>query len=340
MGSPKDRNRKKRSSTHATLESPNIALRSEMFGLAAKTEVTPSPDRILSILEMMKNILLPMVRFMDKPIIELPAFSKADVPVAFHAQRVMLVFDGYSYGSFMSLGLARSGKWFVDLFAAEAREARFQCVDSPDLAILVYRHAKTLSPISTYEAYEEWTRADNDFRFLDDIVRYAAIVRFISECHKTMRLALKEQEERIRIQRERVELIGQFAGALDPIVSGRNTKQLPRHTIFHKTATGQSRAAGSSYLALAALEPFWELIRTPARSDRDRFRPFLESSSPSSLQNFSEYLARTLAEIWKSRENGERPRPAIHFLHRSDGRMPFSPEEIDVLKNWAASFLR
>jgi hypothetical protein len=235
----------------------------------------------------------------------------------------------------LSLALDRAGYWFVEIFGESGGKAGVQRVDSWDLGTLVLKRIEESIPAIPDGVLADPEKASGkELKFLEDVLRYAAVVHFVAQCHETMMRAVEEQEKRLRIIRERVGLIGQLAGALDPLQSGRRTAKLPHCAMYLEHNLGTSAVAGT-YFSRAALQPFWEFVKGRLMPAGERYSESVGASSLDSLETFSFLMRFCFKDIREALERGRQGADSVFGY--SSGRLPLTPDEVEALKEFVTS---
>jgi hypothetical protein len=334
---PKENKRRRVTGKSAsTLASPTLAdtLRLLMLGFGTK----PVPDQagLCAILDGIRQVLVPMVSSMDKPLGEFESFFKSEhLTPELRKMRVMPVFNGYTAGLLMSVALNRAGDWFVDLLREKEKPRK---VEANGLSALVLHVIDGYLPDYLGRVMLPGCQNPGEgAEFLKDLFRYAAIVRFVRGCSKTVMDVIEEKERLIRMLRERAGLIGQFADALDPLRSGRKRAELPLYSIFEEHDHGSRRETGD-YLSAGMLAPFLELIQQ--RFPVKRYRVLRDSSRRlESLDELGDCLRWIFSEIEDAQKRAPKEGVSAETLSLpfASGRLPLGQEELEITQRLVAS---
>jgi hypothetical protein len=296
----------------------------------------PVPDvkTICPVLEGLKAILLPIVQYMDKPLAEIGVFSGVETTPEFLSGRYMLFFEPDSeipYWSMaprrLSVALNRAGHWFAGPFKKTGRERAFYTgMTTLGLAGLLLQRIRERLP-SMFELNKVVVKDREPGRgvgFLKDLCVYSGVVAFVSvSCRHTMLQVLKAKEDRLRLIRERLELGGRLAEAMDPLLSGRREAALAEYAIDEKTERGTRREA-SFYLSENALAPLWAILK---------------KHYPRNMEEGKYITRQYMLQFPSLDELVSRLHVIFNNIGRGDGRLPLIPEEVEVLKALVASIV-
>ena len=330
MGTPKT------SSVPQELRRPAIAEKVRLlnFGSAARKKL--NLKELPGILQEMKMILFPLVPWLDKPV-----FSDGGIlgnyhpPAAFHKKRAMLIFNGSNYGGFLDIMLERSDAWFVRIHPSDRHGDSSYCeADSVELARLIIQRKEALLKLSlgNTNAAEHFT---DKVDFLEEIALYNGILQMLSGCFETVAQSLNEREERIRIMRERLALLNDFAESLDPLLAEARTMSLPEYSIFDHHSRGTSRYTGD-YFCEDDLKPFWEHIKKVSLSWSGSYRMMCCASNVRSLSEFLRRVAYHVNEVVRAKSEGRTDAASLTGFTGA-GRLPFSSNELGILRKLVGS---
>ncbi len=162
---------------------------------------------------------------------------------------------------------------------------------------------------------------------LRDVASHYAGAWFVGQCFETVKSALAEREERLKIMKQRMDFLQEFQASLDPIMVRGEPLPLPHYALYSKTSTGSSVAAGN-YLAASSLDDFWKII--DERGARDRYFTLGENDSVDSLKKLLEMVIYMNYKI--STAESQHRDTAERLFGDNSGRLPFSPGEIVALQ--------
>ena len=328
MGTPKAR--KKHFSNAQVLEPVSVAQKMRVFALAKQTRAILTSESLEGILETTKEILLPMAWWLDKPFPEHYAFSEEGISAAhLEKKRVMLVYNGYGHGRFLSLVLERSGMWYVQPFN---NEKKVFPVSSRELADIVILRIGELVKCNMTEDEAGRNGVDGVLQeAIEKLFRYEALLRFIAECHETIEKTIESQEERTRIMRERLDLLDDCAQAFDPLLARGSALEL----LYYGFEGDGGRPSTESYFTPEAIEPFREAFEGWATDFRESQRKYERRFPFNSLGRVAWYFGNLIDGIRRGRETVRQcpgRQPAAALVGAVRGRLPLTPEEASKLR--------
>lgn len=321
MGSPET----KKEGTSDTLSAPSIGDKLGLLNLASRAGQELNAGRIEELLEGLKRIVLPMVRWLDKPLSEQGSLKWVKIPPDWQRKRALLVYDKNR----LKLALTRTGEWLA--YFHKDKEVGLGRLESLELANLLFDRLDDLIPELVFLAIEKtWREGLVNMPFLSGLLRRVAFIQFMLECRRTIDTLIVQQEERSRLMRARVDLLADFSHAQDPLADGTKKAELPDYAIYEDHERGTSNQA-SPYLTSEALEPFWKFFRGYwSPNETKGYRLVSGPLQLKSLKCLVERVGYILEEIEfaKSRDLTD----ARKLFGYSSGRLPLSEAEIAVLR--------
>ncbi|MBU3901326.1 hypothetical protein KKF25_01640, partial [Patescibacteria group bacterium] len=236
-------------------EAPTIGEKIRLFEIGKETGLSLSLERLPALLEEVKGLFLPLVQSFDKPLFPGGQAVVMDCPPpkAFQKARAMRLYSG----KFISLWLERSGSWLVELNELKNDE-RYQRIDSQQLSKIIRQECGYLLTQSL-----GW-KAEGLLAEIPSVIKIALyhllVSCFLSQIFEKAQEILEERENRLRVAREWISLLGEFVQSLDPLVSQNKRVKMKTYSIFSENEHGASRYS-DSYLCPEALKPFWEAIK-------------------------------------------------------------------------------
>lgn len=313
MGTPK-----KKQESRRELISPAVAEKIRLLMTGKRMSQELKVDMFPNVLEGVKDILLPLVSWLDKLIAPEVAFADCPVPKVLEKRRGVRLFES----GVMDIWLTRSGKWFLCFRGSDRPKRAHREVNSRQLAKIMLRK-------SDYFLRRSLRNADilEEIPFLKDIAFYnVMLVQFVSQCFESVKTLIKAREERLCIMKEWLNLLHEFGQSLDPLVSHDRTVLAKGYSIFGRTRHGESRCT-ADYLCPEALGPFWEVLENREPEDRG-YREHVTEHDLESLEDLLERIGYIFDEIKKTKEDAT----ANSIFGFSSGRLPFTEEEVAVLK--------
>lgn len=318
MGSPR-----KESFGQKELKSPSVAEKIRLLEIGKETGRSLNLERLSEVLEEVKGILLPLVPWLDKPLLLGRQFKGCSVPTLFQKKRAIQLFEA----NFLYIWLERSGKWL--LWIRGAGEGRFfRDANSRQLAEIILQKSDGV--------LKEFLRNQNFLKelvFLKEIALYDAVfLRVLSQFFKAAMALVEEREKRFRIMRERLSLLDDFTQSLDPLISQGKTVVIKEYSIWRDHERGTVRYTGG-YLSPEALGSFWEVIKS--RSELADYRESVDEYRPRSLEDFFWRVSYIFEEITKARSDGHADAKSLFGF--SSGRLPFTEKELMIMEDIAGS---
>lgn len=261
-----------------------------------------------AILTKVKEIIFPLIEWLDKPA---PA-----------RKRGMLFFGS----RFLNVWLERSGRWFVNFgIHGPDPEKKVFYADSQQLAEIM---------IERLEEFLNLYLIDRNFLkelpFLRDIVLYDAMVlRVLARFFEDVEKQLQEREERIRLMKERLNLLGDFSQSLDPLLSQGRIISMKGYSIFNEDEHGSHRCT-EDYLCPEALGLFWEVVKGLRSGGSDKYYEFISEYHLRSLKEILRRVGWIIEEIPKARSRGDIDAKSLFGCN--SGRLPLTEKELGVLK--------
>lgn len=305
----------------------SVAEKEQVFALARVIRERLDLGMVSTIFAEMRAVLLPLVQWLDTPL-----FSRSGIyrtppfPDAYRKARAMLVLNGFEKG-FLDLMLERSGFWLVKVKPSPSADPSYLERDSKELAKLVVEHSDALlrvfSPLTPGQLV-------GDFGFLRNAALYHAVQDMVSKCLEMVRRLIEVREKRVQLMRERLQLLENFPGALDPLLAEGKTSRIEAFSIFFKHKCSESRVT-ADYLSEGQLKPFWKQVNPSSRGLEDSYVPSNYKHSFSCLGDFLEYVRSALKEIQETQDLNVQGATAI--WRRGSGRLPFSEDELNILRN-------
>ena len=322
MGTPKSK---------SELKECNIIEKIELLNLGKEIGKELDISKLTVIFEKTKEILLPLVEWLDKPIF---ADKKWSIPKKFQDKRGLLLFEA----SFITIWLQRSGRWFIsnDLYniysgSGEKSPREFE-VSSAELTAALKKRIKRFLEISLRIYNQNFLE---NFPFIENLAVYQALIlSVLPKFFENVNRVIKEREDRLQIIKSRLNSMDEFTRSLDPLASRGKSIQMKGYSIFGNDP-GRSSRYTADYFCKEAINLFWQIANE--RHDKERFKEYDGERSFESIKSFLEYLASQLNEIDESKR-GNRTNVKSLFGF-SSGRLPFSKGELKVIKKAVDSAL-
>jgi len=307
MGTPKKKQTSKRG-----LISPIIAEKIRLLKFGAKTGQELNLEILPDILEEVKEIILPLVPWLDKPIFPKAKLLNIPVPEKFKRKRGMPLLES----RIMDIWLERSGMWFLRF---RSFALAFHEVSSNQLAkIMVHNSDDFLKNFLRDESILE------EMPFLREIALYNTMVlRFLSEFFKNIEALIEEREKRLSIMKEWQNLFNDFIQSLDPLLSQEKEIAINEYSIFNENGHRTSRLT-QDYLCPEVLEPFWKILKD--RNSESTYKEYLDTYSLKSLKDFLFRMDCLFEDIKKGSASADA------LLRTNVGRLPLTRKELAVLK--------
>jgi hypothetical protein len=269
------------------------------------------------IFENVKEILLPLVPWLDKPL------SPGKV-------RGMIVFEG----RYFNIALERSGGWMVQLPRSKEKKWLKNVAFADHLNLGGESYALLEISLRSSEGAKHLME---ETPFLHSIARYNGILRILEECFERVTRLLAEREERMQVMHERLALLKDFTEALDPLRAEGTYLPLAGHSIFNHHSHGSSLFTGT-YLHEGALTPFYEHLKSQG-TYTGSYRAECRTFHAHSLSEFLERIRYLVGEIAVARARGEKDAAQLTGASHT-GRLPFTDKEINILKGIADAITR
>lgn len=201
--------------------------------------------------------------------------------------------------------------------------ATFQEVNSQQLAGIMFQKSNDF-----LERFLRDVSILGGIPFLKNITLYNVVFPwFLSQCFETVKVLVEAREKRLRIMRERLNLLYEFSQSLDPLVSKGKEVLIKGYSIYKEGERGRGRCT-SDYLCSEALEPFWEVSKNRSSRCSGQYRENICEHSIESLEAFLLRIGYIFSEIKEADEDAD----ANSLFGRSSGRLPFIEEELMVLR--------
>lgn len=314
MGTPK-----KKYKAQKVLVSPAIAEKIRLLNAGKETGQKLGAEAFPDVLEGIKDILLPLVPWLDKPIFPEAAFVDHPAPKALERRRGVRLFES----GIMDIWLERSGKWFLRFRGSYCPETPYQEADSQQLAEIMLQKS---------DDFLKWSSRNmgilEEIPFLKNVALYNVMfLQFVSQCFKTIKSLIEEREKRFRIMKEWLSLLYEFNQSLDPLIGCGKEVSMKGYSIFEDHSRGTSRST-ADYFCPEALKPFWEVLKERGGRSESEYKEFVTEFSFESIERLLQRLGWAFDEIKKTDKDAD----AKHLFGRISGRLPFSEEEIAVLR--------
>jgi len=313
MGAPKKKQKGRKG-----LMSPLVAEKIRLLRAGKEMGQELKVDTLPNVFEGVKDIIFPLVSWLDKPIAPEVVYADCPVPKALEKSRGVRLFES----GVMDVWLTRSGKWFLCFRGSDRPKRAHREVNSQQLA-------KIMLQKSDYFLRRSLRNSDilEEIPFLTDIALYnVMLVEFVSQCFRSVKILVKVREKRLRIIKEWLNLLDEFSQSLDPLVSQDRTVVIEGYSIFGKTRHGESRCTGD-YLCPEALNPFWEVLKDREMEDQ-KYRESVDEHILESLEDLLWRIGYIFGEI----EGTKKDATAKSIFGYSSGRLPFIEKEMVILK--------
>ncbi len=326
MGTPKKKHRRQKELV-SPIVAEKIRLLEEGKKMSQELKVGLLPDFFGRI----KDILLPLIPWLDKPIFPRAAFIDHSVPKVFQRRRGVRVFDSGIIG----IWLERSGKWFLRDSESDHYETVYQEVDSQRLAEIMFQKSDYF-----LKRFSRDSVILEEVPFLKDIVFYNMMfVRFASQCFESVKVLVEAREKRLNIIKEWLNLLNEFGQSLDPLIGQGKNVLIKGYSIFEERKHGRrgTSRCTADYLCSEALNPFWEVSK--GRHSRypqgGEYREIVSDYTSESLEELLRRLSWICDEIKETGEGAD----ANSLFGRSTGRLSLTEGEIVVLRELVNSII-
>ncbi len=286
MGKPKEEFRREE------VEVPTFGEKLRLLEIGKRIGKSLNLERLSEVLEETKNILLPLVQWLDKPLFP----ENPYVPKAFQKARGMRLYPRTRTGDFFNIWLERSGKWLV-VFRRNYRR-----IDSRQLAKIMIQE-------QGYFLYKSWQKIGlaKEIPPIKEIASYhSLILRVLSEFFKSAQEMLEDRQKRLNIMKKRADLLGEFIQSLDPLVSQGKTVEMKGYSIFYRHKSEIKSRYSDDYLCPDSLCSIWKAIAP--RQDSSAFEEFVSKYVFGSLEQFLEQMVRILERINEVKSKGPEDR--------------------------------
>ena len=307
MGAPE----KKGFSENKEVRELSLGEKIRLLELGKETGQGLKIDKLPDIIEEARKIILPLVPWLGKP---LKDFSRTeDVPKRMQKRQVILLLETDSF----RIWIERSGKWILyadQLWVCET--------DSKDLAVAILKKEKYFADIFIREG----ENLIKKIPFIESAVLYHAVFSCIlTRFTRAISELLMLREQRLQNMKKVLDFFRDFSHSLDPLIGGGKKVGFREFCLVEDT--GRSiRFHHHGYLSEKAIEPFLSI----AKMHKNEYK--IRSSDPqfSNLEGFFDQIRNFLSDIESaSSRNRETARDLFGW---NSGRLPFSEEELEVLK--------
>lgn len=322
MGTPK----RKTVDFEKVFESPELGEKIRLLGIGKEIGKALNLEKLADVLEETKEILLPLVEGLNKPLLSEVVFKNNILPKIFQKKRGVCLFSS----SFIDIWLERAGIWFLRVRARGCNEGRIlQEADSRQLAeIMIQRRDDFLEDSLRSAGFLD------EIPCLKNVAFYNAMfVHVLSRFFKSVQDLIKKREEKLRVMRGWLELLGDFGESLDPLFSQGKRAVLKEYEIWEVTDHGNHNCAWS-YFSPGALKPFWEVIEKRER-ERSGYKEHASEVSFRTLKEFLERMRYLFEKIAGARYVGKTDADSLWGCNY--GRLPFTEEEMAVLEKFTSS---
>lgn len=315
MGTPR-----KKYKAQKVLVSPAIAEKIRLLNAGRETGQKLGDEALPDVLERIKDILLPLIPWLDKSIFPEAAFVDHPAPKALERRRGVRLFES----GIIDIWLERSGKWFLRFRGSYRPETPYQEADSQQLAEIMLQKS---------DNFLKWSSRNigilEEIPFLKNVTLYNVIfLQFVSQCFKAIKSLIEEREKRLHIMKEWLGLLYEFNQSLDPLIGCGKEVSMKGYSIFKDHSRGTSRST-ADYFCPEVLKPFWKVSKErEGRSADSEYKEFVSEFSFGSIGDLLQRLGWAFDEIKKTDKDAD----AKHLFGRTSGRLPFSEEEIAVLR--------
>ncbi len=276
--------------------------------------------RLEQVLEEMRIILLPLTRHLEETL-----------PIRTDRKRAMRIF-GKGFGHVMSLALDRAGIWHFHAHAVGQTEfvrvtseelARDLIIDMPRLLRMSLTGFGSLDMI-------DFMNDTPDMRDLKNVAYHHAVLWFVEECGKSVDKTLSDKEQEIALMRERLRFLTDYATSLDPLILTEKEVKIPHHAIVDEGLSSNRKTP--DYLCSSALQVYWDRFRSRNTETAKKYCEAASLRPIDSMGRFFFILGQHVQQIAESRRRGE---TTLEAFTRESARLPFSSEELDVVRHIA-----
>lgn len=323
MGTPK----RKFVEFEKVFESPKLGEKIRLLEIGKKTGKSLNFGKFSYVLEDAKKILFPLVEWLNKPLSSEAMFANNPLPKVYQNRRGVHLFGSF----FIDIWLLRSGMWFVRIRDYDKRWILRE-MDCFQLAtIIIDRREDFLKDSLRGKDFLD------EFPFLKEIAVYNAMFVHVLSCFfKSVEELVIKREEKLRVMREWLELLGDFGKSLDPLISQGKREALKHYEIWEETERGvYSRT--QTYFSHGALKPFWEIIEKRMQ-DGSGYKESIGTYSAESLFDILQRIGWAVGDIEKAESMGKTDAESLWGYNT--GRLPFTEEEMAVLEEFAKSITK
>jgi hypothetical protein len=317
----------------STLTTPEISEKIHAFNTARKIGEKLEYKKISLVFEEAKNIIFPLVSWLDKPIKE--HWSGEVFPVEFGNRRIMPIFCHSTGVEFLEIGIQRSGMWLIKT-VSNGRTSLDE-VDSQELVELVLTKTRTLlKRLSLGQTKEIVDKFSEKLPFLEGVVIYNGILVILSMCFDNISQILNEREERLKIMRERANLLKDFSFALDPLVIKGKNLTIKTYSLWCDSAGGGSRRCSEDYLSESQMDLIFGVSeKRNAKFLGSNYTREIDESKFSSIKNFLHSMRNLVEEIFRAEKENKTTVESLSGYNY--GRLPFSEDELENIRKLSVS---
>lgn len=273
-----------------------------------------------AVLDGMREILLPLVKPLDKEVSDCYQFANG-LEGKLPKKRALLIFNGYDRSRVIpTIALTRSGEWFVRIGLRMPRT-----MNTVDLASLISeQRAEFLNVMCVAKNYFPLPTSFMWNENMLTLATYAIIPWLVETCFELVDKEVKEREERIKRIRERIDSVSMFGQALDPLRTADDPPVIHQFGIWRHHERGATNYSGN-YLTLEALKPILEYLQK--RENGSEYKVHEGNYSSNNIFSLLWWYARLLEDIEKGQ--GKEIREVVGGI---GSRLPFMEGERKVLQ--------
>lgn len=317
MGTPKKNYKEQRE-----LVSPTIVEKIRLLEFGKGIGQGLKLERFSDVLDKVKEIFLPLVSWLDKPIFPEAALIDYSTPKKFQRKRGLRLFES----DIMIIWLERSGMWFVRLnalYGLGRSRAPFREVDSQGLAEIIFRRSEDILKV-----FRRDSNILKHIPFLRDAALYNLILlQFLSKSSEAARDLVEKRKKRLEIIDQRLDLLDEFSQSLDPITV-RGGVILKEYWILEEESDDihKSRCT-ENFLCPEALEPLFEVAKA-----KDTDSTFVTIVDERDCEDLGDLLEK-IGCMSKNVKDGAEDTDISLFFNNIIHRPSFSEKELAALKN-------
>lgn len=323
MGTPKKQSAKHNLAPLTPAEQLRLLNKGRQLG----TDFKDDEEGLRYIFEELKDLLLPFTEWLDKSLTDLPGFYRFKDDVKLKKKRAISIYDGEG----ISIALMRSGEWAVrfdssrpeslSLVSGEVHE-----LNSHDLAIAIKNQADPwVDP--TMDRYHPMAEVDHSqMEFVPTLLRHAFVLKIVELAINWVEGAIHDREQRLQVMRQRLASARDFETALDPLAMRPTPLQLKEYSIWEERGLGAHNMTVGGYFTAGALQPFWQIVK--GRGNENTCLELINELSLSSIDYLLVRIAYAAHAVYEKAT-------ARELFGRTSGRLPFTDEEIAVLREIA-----